>query len=277
MPKAYDAARRNNASQAEFCHEDLENPFAEGRFRRVARGVYRKGQRRGQPCVCKWFKSGSVYEYSFFKEDTKAVDTALKIVRRWNAARIIDKTVRVNKAEVWEWTTLGSNCKGQKTLIEPFIKNYQKFNSNTGWYDGSLPWPRVMQALSHYSYHISRGQFVLCDLQGGVYRDGVVLTDPVILSRNRTYGVTDLGPKGISTFFALHRCNEYCTESWQKPRDMRQYFSSIRGTTMLPKIVPTVEGRGPMTRILECDNENEYYHDDDSEEDDFTDFDDYYY
>ena len=33
----------------------------------------------------------------------------------------------------------------------------------------------------------------LRDLQGGVYRDGVVLSDPVILSRDRQYGVTDLG------------------------------------------------------------------------------------
>ena len=33
----------------------------------------------------------------------------------------------------------------------------------------------------------------LRDLQGGVYRDGVVLLDPVILSRDRQYGVTALG------------------------------------------------------------------------------------
>ena len=36
--------------------------------------------------------------------------------------------------------------------------------------------------LSHYSYHVSNGAYLLCDLQGGVYKDGVVLTDPVVMS-----------------------------------------------------------------------------------------------
>ena len=91
---------------------------------------------------------------------------------------------------------------------EPFIQNYTKFNSNSGWADDSTPWPRVMQALSHFSYHITSGQFVLCDLQGGIYSNAVVLTDPVILSRSKRFGVTDLGPQGISSFFSNHVCNE---------------------------------------------------------------------
>jgi hypothetical protein len=33
-----------------------------------------------------------------------------------------------------------------------------------------------MQALSHYSYHKSGGQLVLCDLQGGLTSQGAVLT-----------------------------------------------------------------------------------------------------
>ena len=36
----------------------------------------------------------------------------------------------------------------QKALVEPFIQNYQKFNSNTGWKDDWGAWPQVMQALS---------------------------------------------------------------------------------------------------------------------------------
>jgi hypothetical protein len=38
---------------------------------------------------------------------------------------------------------------------------------------------------------------VLCDLQGGVYSDGVVLTDPVVMSRDNSLGPTDLGPPGL--------------------------------------------------------------------------------
>ena len=37
-----------------------------------------------------------------------------------------------------------------------------------------------MQALSHYSYHFSDGQRLVCDLQGGHYGEYYILTDPVI-------------------------------------------------------------------------------------------------
>ena len=73
-----------------------------------------------------------------------------------------------------------------------------------------------MQALSHFSYHHSNGECLLCDLQGGRYEDCFVLTDPVVMSRSRTYGVTDLGFAGISNFFAHHKCNRYCKASWKK-------------------------------------------------------------
>lgn len=62
-----------------------------------------------------------------------------------------------------------------------------------------------MQALSHFSFHISGGHLLLCDLQGGLMRNGVSLTDPVIMSRDMAYGVTDLGTKGISNFFSQVR------------------------------------------------------------------------
>lgn len=67
-----------------------------------------------------------------------------------------------------------------------------------------------MQALSHFSYHITGGNFVLCDLQGGIYQHEIVLSDPIILSRTREYGVTDLGPEGISSLFSQHYCNGFC-------------------------------------------------------------------
>lgn len=104
---------------------------------------------------------------------------------------------------------------------------------------------QVMQALSHFSYHCSAGQFVLCDLQGGVYRDGVILTDPVILSRTQTYGPTDLGVEGMETFFARHQCGDYCRSHWQQPRIQRAHFDERKGTTMVH--VPTQYGKSPLS------------------------------
>jgi hypothetical protein len=73
---------------------------------------------------------------------------------------------------------------------------------------------------------------VLCDLQGGISSRGAVLTDPVILSRSRSYGVTDLGPNGISTFFAQHICNRFCQAHWQKPRNPAVFYHMTPSTTM---------------------------------------------
>lgn len=248
-------ARRNNATQATFTHHALANPFAEGSFRLVAKGRYTQGNRAGEECVCKWFKTGGVLEEHFFHSDIESSNMAVRLITKWNEKRFINRMVKINLPEVW---TFSSGLRtGQKVLQEPFITNYEKFNSNTGWSDDSTPWPRVMQAISHFSFHISNGQHLLCDLQGGVYNDGVVLTDPVVMSMDGgKYGPTDLGSAGISTFFAHHDCNEFCRSDWRKPRDQRSYFRPTAGTTMehvhpQRQHVPTRHSRAPMTSIHE--------------------------
>jgi hypothetical protein len=180
---ATQTARTNNATSATFTSHALDHPFAEGSFRWVAKGEYDRGNRAGEPCVCKWFKTGGVLEARFYDTDLSTVKEALRIITKWNSNNFVDKIVKINQPEVWTFKNDGrQDFAGKKVLQEPFIQSYQKFNSNTGWADDSTPWPRVMQAISHFSYHTSNGQSVLCDLQGGVYQDGVVLTDPVVCS-----------------------------------------------------------------------------------------------
>ena len=154
-----------------------------------------------------------------------------EIIDAFNARGFIKQTVYLNHPGVWTFVP-GCAYAGQKALIEPFMKNCVKLNSNSGVTFGDENWPGLMQALSHFSYHTTAGRYVLCDLQGGILKggsSGVVLTDPVILSRDRSYGMTDLGSDGISTFFARHQCNEYCRDHWQKPRDRQVYFPANRG------------------------------------------------
>lgn len=236
-------ARRNNSNRATFTNDALDNPFASGSFRWVAEGTYTEGNRAGEACVCKWFKTGGVVESHFYNVDIEACNEAVRLISQWNSSRLVDRMVKINLPEVW--TFQNGSRRGRKVLQEPFIQDYQKFNSNTGWSDDSLPWPRVMQALSHFTYHISNGQKLLCDLQGGIYQDGVVLTDPVIMSVSRDYGPTDLGTLGISTFFAHHQCNEFCKSAWRKPHNPIPYYSRTAGTTM--EHVPTRSSRQPMT------------------------------
>jgi len=160
------------------------------------------------------------------------MNKAVSLVAQWNKAGFISQTIKVNVPQVWVFEP-GTTWAGRKTLVEPFIENYKKSNSNTGWADTSTSWHLVMQAISHYSYHISSGEYILCDMQGGIYTGAVVLTDPVILSRQESYGVTDLGLKGISSFFSQHRCNQYCRGNWIKPADRTRYYAPRMGSTMI--------------------------------------------
>jgi hypothetical protein len=165
--RADQTARRNNATGATFTQWDLAHPFAEGGFRWVAKGTYTNGVRNGEPCVCKWFKSGHVDQASYFDLDIKAMDKAHDLVREWNNRNLITKLVMVNIPEVWTFTATSGPLLVKRILQEPFINNYQKFNSNTGWADSETPWPRVMQALSHFSTKclLVNSSFVICKVE----------------------------------------------------------------------------------------------------------------
>ncbi len=288
------AGRYNLSERALFPDHALDNPFSSGSFRWVARGNYEGGSRHGQACVLKWFKTGEVFEHDYFTLDIKASAKALEIVNYFNQLNIVDKAVKINVPAVWVFDQYSGHRAGQKALCEPFIQNYQKFNSNTGWADESRPWARAMQALSRtcpsahsyliflpspfplsglplqrsqlhnpadgqqltpplpptdFSYHVTRGNHVLCDLQGGIYQHEVVLSDPVILSRDAEYGVTDLGPEGISSFFSQHGCNSYCRPNWTRPANPVRHFLPVAGTTMIQRDVPTAGSRPAGTRF----------------------------
>jgi hypothetical protein len=234
-------ARENNASRAMI---ETNAVYASGAFKDVFKGVYNEGERAGQDCACKIFKSGSVFQASYFDAELKVVAKSLEIVNRFNNDHVINRHIWVNQPEVWTFDE-GSSRPGEKNLVEPMIANFEKFNSNTGWspLDAS-PWTDVMQALSHYSYHSSGGQLIICDLQGGVYKDGFIITDPVIMSNSQEYGPTDLGRPGIATFFGRHTCNKFCNCQWTAPRDQRPYFKVQQGTSM---VVPTRQSRAPLS------------------------------
>ena len=227
-------ARCNKATAAEYDNHDLDNPFAKGSFRWVAKGIYVEGDRKGQPCVCKWFKKRGSMENDCLTSELDTANEAISLIALWNKEKFIDREIRVNSPEIWTFDNNdgGSGWGGVRVLQEPFIVNYEKFNSNNGWNTSSFSWARVMQAVSHFSYHVSNGQSLLCDLQGAVYRNGVILTDPAINSKAGKFGPADLGEKGISSFFARHVCNEFCRSLWRRPTCQQVFHIERRGSTM---------------------------------------------
>lgn len=238
------SGRYNQSELSKFKNKHLKHPFGRGSFRWVAKGHYVSGPRQGQRCVAKWFKTGAVFSDDFFNLDIKAVDKALEIVEQFNRLNIIDKVIKINIPAVWRFDgDSDGDWAGQMALCEPYIHNYQKWNSNNGWNNDSTAWGKVMQALSHFSFHVSNERYVLCDLQGGIHQNEVVLSDPVILSPTREYGVTDLGVKDMSTFFRKHKCNEVCRSKWIKPADIIQHFHTVPGTTMIGRNVVSGHSR----------------------------------
>mmetsp|Transcript_20175 Transcript_20175/g.43555 ORF Transcript_20175/g.43555 Transcript_20175/m.43555 type:complete len:390 (+) Transcript_20175:205-1374(+) len=230
-PTISSSSRHNISDKAKFEGKDLNKPFASGSFRWVAKGRYTSGPRKGDPCVVKWFKEGGVLQKHYFASDIAASEMATRLIEQWNREQFLpgNKLVRINLPQVWT----SSKPPYVKVLAEPFIEKYRKFNSNTGWADTKTDWACVMQAISHYSFHVSKGNLLLCDLQGGVFRDGAVLTDPVVMSYTREYGPTDLGRRGIQNFFANHQCNQYCRDYWLKPRERKNFHKASACTLMV--------------------------------------------
>lgn len=90
-----------------------------------------------------------------------------------------------------------------------------------------------VQALSHFSYHISKRDLLLCDLQGAAFDSGAVLTDPVIISNDGRFGPADMGARGMANFFHHHTCNRFCRPEWRRPARTAAEFPKRRGTSMV--------------------------------------------
>lgn len=213
--------------------------LGEGAFRVCLEGVYVGGNRNGQEAACKRFKPHfRAMEGEYFAHDFRIVDKAVEIADNWNGFCDHGK-ILINKGSIHQ-----SNS-GISYLVEPLIRYYTKYTSNGGWIGDRDNWQvRFMEAYTHYSYHQSGGQLIVCDLQGRYKFNRFVrnksrfeLTDPAICSRRRSYGPTDLGEKGIESFFANHQCNEFCRHFWAQPRNPSQWFPRTQGTSMLSSLM----------------------------------------
>ena len=163
--RADQTARRNNATGAQFMHAALAHPFAEGGFRWVAKGTYTNGVRSGEPCVCKWFKSGHVDQSSFFDLDIKAMDKAHDLVKEWNNRNLINKLVKVNIPEVWVFTA--RHLLGKKVLQEPSLTTIKSSTQTPDGRKAKLPGQGSCRPLatSHITCLLVNSFFVICKVE----------------------------------------------------------------------------------------------------------------
>lgn len=219
------AARTNlSSNQVRISNRQL----GDGSFRVCHEGTYIGGNRNNQEAACKRFKPRwRNFEQEYFAQDFQVADTAIDYAEGWNNFCEHDEKILITKGHI-----IHSNS-GIPYLAEPLIRNFRKFTNNSGWIDDSGSWTtELMEAFSHYTYDASGGRRLVCDLQGR-YRDNrrfrngksrFELTDVAICSRARSFGLTDLGEKGIESFFANHKCNQFCQSHWSRPRIQRRWF-----------------------------------------------------
>lgn len=211
-----------------------------GKFRVISPGTYEGGYRDGDEAVCKRFKTRcELLEKEYFKKDFDIYNKVIGVTKGWNAICPEGAEINVNKSEITkDWD-------GIQYLTEPFIRSFTKFTSNNGWIDDQDEgwFSLAMEAFSHYSYHQSKGRLIVCNLQGR-HRDDrhkksrgyFKLSDPAICSRKCKYGPTDLGEKGIESFFANHVCNKFCHiggKHWKSPKYTQKWFDSSSSTSMV--------------------------------------------
>lgn len=234
------AARTNLTSYRVKVHDNCY--LGEGAFRIACEGTYIGGNRNQQEAACKRFKNKyKVLENEFFEFDFQVADKAIQMAQEWNDFCPYGKEILITRGTVMKRN-------GCKYLVEPLIRYFTKFTSNNGWISNDSCEEteiEIMEAFCHYTYHRSGGSLIVCDLQGR-YRYNAYnkkksrfeLTDPAICSRQRLYGPTDMGEKGIESFFHNHVCNGWCHsngERWQKPRveNCRSWFPKSSQTSML--------------------------------------------
>ena len=239
------AARTNLTSQQVSIHTD--DSIGEGSFRVCYRGTYIGGNRNKQEAACKQFKPQfRSMESEYFAADFRIADRAIEYADEWNQFCRERREIIVSKGDV------KNTHRGKTYLVEPLIRDFTKFTSNSGWIDSGQSWDILaMEAFSHFTYHRSGGMLLVCDLQGRYRKDKFgrgaknksrfELSDPAICSRKRSYGPTDLGEKGIDSFFCNHVCNQFCNINgrWQRPRNPRNWFQNCSATSMFSSLMDT--------------------------------------
>ncbi|CAF1508339.1 unnamed protein product [Adineta steineri] len=232
-------------------------PFAYGACRYAYKGTLacvqssrHKARYNGSSIVVKVFKKGLAKDYGAWNADVSASKEAHEYATLFNAKRFIERSLYFpipyvakmdKRAGSWFLGFIGgeddmsTNPVGSMEYVamEEYISgNYIKFNSNNGYVNDAVN-SSTMPAFSHWTFHHSNGELLVCDLQGVLNGKNYRLTDPAIHSTTaKRYGLTDLGIAGQASFFKTHKCNNICRR-WKKIRltnELNQEVNKIQSS-----------------------------------------------
>ena len=169
--------------------------------------------------VAKKFININENKIEAFEMERTICETAIKYANLFNSNLSSNKPLHYINPIICEVFMRQINSDGsighvkEIVTLEPFLGlDFRKFNSNNGYSDPDCG--ESMPAFSHFSYHESCGELIVCDLQGVKSVDKYMLTDPAINSMKGVYGDTDCGEEGIIKFFENHKCSTLCNKEW---------------------------------------------------------------
>lgn len=208
-----------------------ETPFASGAFRNVFRGILESDSpANGRRIVTKVFKKSEEKYFKSWEPDLVASKKAYKYAVKFN--EVLETKMLLTKrrditfnvplilqvSDVPHFSLFGMfkifeedtyTQPGKYVAVEDYIPGrYMKFNSNAGYEDSEAS--TLLPAFCHWTWHVSKYNFMICDLQGVKTDNEYILTDPVVHSREELYGCTDMGVAGMTRVLQGHTCNKLC-------------------------------------------------------------------
>lgn len=187
-----------------------------------------EGPRKGEKCIVKAFRNG-FGTYEDWLAERERSHHANQIAKRFHKEMEMQgKTIKMNftvplMVEIDEVSNfmcvsflVGKPQKKMKELevvsLEPYYENdFKVFKS-----DKMRSFETTLcEAFSHFSWYHSNGEIIVTNLKGVRNMNQYNFTVPIIHSKDRNYGATDNGSKGIKDFFREHQCNEIC-HNWAR-------------------------------------------------------------
>ncbi|CAE7226055.1 ak1 [Symbiodinium natans] len=244
-PKPFDGGKFRLAYKGKvFCKEEPSSTLNRARFLNCWT-MRRDADRPYFPCIVKQFRRSHAQYAKEWDKDLTVLNKAQDLARKFN--KDVRPPVKIQFAgaflyQVYQpgaeyeqsgffWPRLekiadASVQKAEKVCVEPhFEGKFVKANCNNGYVGqfvdpslGELSFHRTAQAFSHWTWTVTEGALLVCDLQGVMKEGDWQFTDPAIhdAAGTQLYGLTDLGPRGINAFFRTHTCNHIC-QHMKKP------------------------------------------------------------
>lgn len=205
-----DTGKQLESPSVNVCFKIAPNPFAEGSESHVYHG-YDVSNKRSIVLKQHKFLAPEHNSLECYMKKLEVHTVAAIYAREFNS----DKTKGSSLAEITFSPLDVVQCAGDvHYLWEPLLSGkLEKFSNNFGVVRSSSRYTDILQAFSHFTWVKSGKSMVVCDLEGVVQGNRLLLTDPAIHSRGLAgkLGQTDAGFKGIQRFFSTHLCQETCT------------------------------------------------------------------